>query len=1016
MRFFTFILSGAAVLLASIAQSQSICFDPASDNRYQSSDSPREVGAGDFNEDGNLDVISVNNNGSADFFMGNGDGTFSLVDAGLETSGDELEVADMNNDGHLDIVRLEDNSGEVRINLGNGNGTFGVGITVVSGTTNNIYAEIALGDFDNNGFLDIAVNDPNDNQVHIIENSNGSVYAVATSITTGNTPSNVKAGDLNNDGFDDIVVAYSGLASVDFFINNNGVSYASQSYAVLNPGNADFSDIEMMDIDDDGDLDVIVNSVAVLEVFSNNGNGTSFTNLPDYFVGSVGYGTESGDWDEDGLLDLAVANTSGGVVNIRMNTGGSFTLPSSYVSTNANPVELCKGDFNNDGHWDLISANSNFGTITYLVGYGDGRFGSQSLLTGLLGNGVGSGDFDEDGDVDIVGVSGAQSVFSISLNNGDGTFADTEFLSVGFGTTHVVVADMNGDAHLDLISHSINGFLIWNGNGDGTFQEYLQVPLVSSGSGGDRTIVVRDFNGDGLMDMAGTFASQDELNICLASGVGVYAAPSVVATGAYPRYLSAGNINNDSYDDLIVTCNGANEVHVLLGSLSGAMSAPIVLTAGNSPEGATILDANEDGWNDVAIASPNSNDYQVYLSNNGTFGSSIDGNFPNGASATWMTHADANGDGHEDLIVGFYQTDNVGILFGYGDGLFAPTVTFDADKHPVVVITDDFNNDGNIDIGVANSGTNNISIILNNQAFITADGPVFFCEGGSVTLTATAGYSYEWSNGETTQSVLATEEGEYYCIIGNQAGTCDLLTSSIVVDVEQVVEVTWNFPIEPFCLNSEPYVLGGGQPTGGDYSGIGVNNGVFDPAAAGVGIHPLTYVYDSNASCFEGSTVLEVEVVEELNVTLELIDDSPCLGVSYTLAGGAPAGGDYYFNSTLNDVINTSEWGPGEYEVMYIFNQSQNCSGSAVQTLTIESCVGVDEINDAEFIVYPTQATNEVYIKGGQLKHVRLIDMTGRVVVDSINPSVNTIDLSRISAGMYVVEINDSIQVKIQKL
>ncbi|MEZ4800022.1 MAG: hypothetical protein R2809_09670 [Flavobacteriales bacterium] len=185
-----------------------------------------------------------------------------------------------------------------------------------------------------------------------------------------------------------------------------------------------------------------------------------------------------------------------------------------------------------------------------------------------------------------------------------------------------------------------------------------------------------------------------------------------------------------------------------------------------------------------------------------------------------------------------------------------------------------------------------------------------------MTLTATEGYSYEWSNGETTQSVLATEEGEYYCVIGNQAGTCDLLTTSIVVDIEQVVAVTWNFPIEPFCLNSDAYVLMWRSTHGGDYSGIGVTNGVFDPATAGEGTHELTYVYDSNASCFEGTATIQVEVLPALNVSLDLVDDSPCLGVSYTFQGGAPLGGTYYFNELQLDAINTSEWGVGDYEYL----------------------------------------------------------------------------------------------------
>lgn len=1015
MRVFTTLFSGALVLLASHTFSQSICFDPASDNRYQTSDWAREVVAGDFDEDGMLDVITANNGGDANFFRGNGDGTFQNYIIVADAGGDEIEVADMNNDGHLDIVRLDANSGEVRVNLGNGDGTFNTGLTVMSGTSDNINAEITLGHFDNNGFLDIAVNDPNDNAVHLIGNINGSLYIVAADIPMPGSPSNVKAGDLNNDGYDDIVVAFEGLNSVSFYINNSGSSYTAQSYTVANVGVADYSDIEIFDIDNDNDMDVAVNSAAVLEVFSNDGGGTSFTNLPDYFVGTVGYGTITGDWNGDNLLDIALANRSGGVVNIRINTGGTFTQTSSYVSTNANPNELCKGDFNNDGYLDIVTANDNEGNITFLNGLGDGRFGSQALLTGLLGNGVGSGDLDGDGDIDVVGMSSGQSQLSISLNNGDGTFADAQFIPIGFGCQNVVVEDLTGEGNLDLISHSINGFVIWSGNGDGTFQLYAQIPSSSVGSGGDRTIALGDFNGDGLMDMAGTFASQDELSICYADAIGEYSSSTVITTGSYPRYITTGNINNDQYDDIVISCNSANTAEVYFGTAT-VPGAPAALSTGNSPEGVSILDANNDGWNDVAIVSPNSNDYVVYMNNNGTLDSFNTGNIPANVGAAGMTNADVNGDGNADLIIAFYLTDNVGILFGNGNGLFEPAITFGADKHPTLVITNDFNDDGEMDIATINTGTNNISVILNNQAFISADGPVFFCEGGSVTLTATEGYAYEWSNGETTQSVVATEEGEYYCVIGNQSGTCDLLTASIFVDIEQVVAVSWNFPIEDFCLNSEPYVLGGGQPTGGDYSGVGVSNGVFDPAVAGVGVHELTYIYDSNASCFEGTATTTVEVLEALNVTLDLSDDSPCLGVSYTFDGGMPAGGTYYFNSTQLDAINTSEWGTGEYEVVYIYNASQNCGGSATQTLTIESCVGTEEMNPSALEIYPTLVQNDITISGVALHEIRIVDMSGRLIYVDSNPRSNVISLSTLAAGMYMIQINGADMVRIWKM
>lgn len=1008
-------LLGASLCAAANMQSQSLCFDPAADNRYQCSDWPREIVAGDFDEDGMLDVITANVSGTADFLHGNGDGSFDAPMTISDSAGDEIEVADMNNDGHLDIVRLSDGSGAVKINLGNGDGSFDPGIVVMSGSTGSFMAELTLGHFDNNGFLDIAVNDPDDDLIHLIGNVNGSTFLFVTSLPTQDQPSNVKAGDLNNDGYDDLVVSYQALAEVDFYFNVAGVSFTTQNFAVTTvPGN-DLNDIEIMDIDNDDDLDVVENNQGLIEVFRNNGNST-FTNLADNFTGSYAYGCVSGDWNNDGYLDLGIANNSSGGISIKLNNAGTFASTTSFFSANAESVELCYGDFNLDGHLDIVTANDNAGNVTFMEGLGDGRFGSQSLLTGSVGGGVASGDFDEDGDIDIVGMNEISSAFSISLNNGDGTFGATQFWPIGFSADQVVVDDLTSEGHLDLITHSVNGFLIWTGNGDGTFQQYDAIPSSSPASGGPRTIVLGDFDGDGMKDIAGTFASADELSVCFADAIGEYSTSNVLTTGAYPRYLTAGDLNGDGIDDLAVTCNEANEVHVLYGSSSGTFSAPFILQTGNAPEGATIFDANEDGWNDIAIVSPNSNDYLVYMNNSGVLDGMNSGNLPSGSNAGGLTHADVNGDGHEDLIVAFYQSDNVGIMFGSGNGLFDPAITFDADQGPNLVITDYFNDDEAIDIAVLNTGTNNISVILNNAAFVNADGPVFFCEGGSVNLTASAGNNYSWNTGETTQTINVNQDGEYYCIIGNQAGTCDLLTASIVVDVEQVVNVSWSDVIADFCLNSEPFVLGGGQPLGGEYAGTGVSNGVFDPAEAGVGVHELTYIYDSNASCFEGTTSIEVEVFDALNVTLNLPDDSPCMGINYVLAGGSPAGGTYYFNSNQLNEIFTSDWGVGQFEVMYVYDQTQNCGGVATQTMTIESCTGVDEKTGETFIIYPTITTDEIFIQGEQPERVRVLDMSGRVVMDIIQPENNHVNLINLPAGIYFVEINETLKIKVQKI
>ena len=998
------LLLAITLLLAEQIIGQSLCFDPASDNRFQCNQWPRDVVSGDFDEDGHLDVVTGNNGNGGDFLQGNGDGTFDTAIAIPGEGGDEIESADFNNDGHLDIVRLTWDTGLVMVNLGNGDGTFQDGIVIMSGVSSDMNTEIALGHYDQNGFIDIAVNDPQNDQIKLIGNMDGSTFTISpVSISTSDNPVNVSAGDLNNDGRADLVVAYAQITQIDFFYNT-GFSYTVVSYDIDATVGNDLMEIEFMEINNDFNIDVVAHGLTTSAVFMNNGDDTMTQSS--IFIGSYAYGSISGDWNNDGYADLGIANNTSGGVSIIMNGSGTFIPGVSYFSASEQAVELCSGDFDEDGNEDIVTANDNGGTISFLHGHGDGRFGSLSLLTGNGGNGMAAADFDVDGDLDLVSMNTYFSAFGINLNNGDGTFTETVYMSA-LGQCHqVAVGDFDEDDHLDIVTHSSEGYMIYGGNGDGTFTYMTTAASSSLGSGGTRRLLVDDFNNDGHDDIAGTFATTDELSVVYGDGSGGFSSTLQMVSAGYPRYMASGDVNGDGRADIVVSGNTMNEAWVYISTAGNNFNTPQVLATGNSPEGVTFLHANADAYLDLAVQSPNGLNLRIYEgSANGTFSNPHDIVLPANSNASDLTHGDMNNDGIDDLVSAFYSSHNAAIMFGSGNFEFQPAILFGTDQNPVQVITGHFNTDTALDMAVLNSGTNNMIVILNNSAFITANGPTSFCEGQTVTLTASSGYSYEWSNGATTQSIVVDTEGDYYCIIGNQAGTCDLLTSTVPVNIEEMVTVTWTFPIEAFCLNSDPYVLGGGQPLGGEYSGIGVTNGVFDPAVAGIGDHELTYTYASSANCFDGTTTATVTVVDSLVVSFDLPLDTVCLNMQLTLEGGSPAGGDYMINGSEYSSIATSDYGPGSVEILYMYAVSQNCQGSEYATLIIDDCIGIEELVPSQVSVYPTIVTDQLYISGNQISSVVVTDAGGRVVKSESPLRSSWMDFSDETAGVYFVQV-----------
>ncbi len=345
-------------------------------------------------------------------------------------------------------------------------------------------------------------------------------YQTASNYPAGVAPYLITSGDFNNDGFPDVAVS-------------NGDTLGDTVTVLLNKGDGTFGAPEVLsvpsgplgianaDFNGDGNLDLAVARFlppnAGVSVLFGNGDGT-FQPQQFYQVGEAAAAVVVGDFNNDGFPDLAVADDSG-FVSVLLNQGdGTFNILQETFPAGTEPIAITTGDFNRDGILDLAVADFHNQQVAVLLGNGDGTFQPATFLT--VGNfpfDIATGDLNNDDQLDLVVTNSQDGTVSVLLGNGDGTFQPQNVVMVGNGPSGVVIADLNGDGIPDLaVSTGLsngNTVTVLLGNGDGTFQPPQAYPIAPGAQ--PVGLVSADFNGDGVPDLTAANHSQDAVGVLL---------------------------------------------------------------------------------------------------------------------------------------------------------------------------------------------------------------------------------------------------------------------------------------------------------------------------------------------------------------------------------------------------------------------------------------------------------------------------------------------------------------------